>query len=87
MVSARHSMDELQRSGALKHIKERAVSKTLTLDDDEEEEEEGEEVVLKLRDLLSEEMARARAVSSSSTCTSSSSCCKGVWFRDELRWS
>eukprot|EP00268_Persea_americana_P060815 TRINITY_DN7624_c0_g1_i2.p1 TRINITY_DN7624_c0_g1~~TRINITY_DN7624_c0_g1_i2.p1 ORF type:complete len:154 (-),score=39.56 TRINITY_DN7624_c0_g1_i2:991-1452(-) len=78
-------MDELQRSGALKHIKERAVSKTLTLDDDDEEEEG--EVVLKLRDLLSEEMARARAVSSSSTCTSSSCCCKGVWFRDELRWS
>lgn len=88
MVSARHSMDELQRSGALKHIKESAVSKTLTLDDDDEEEEG--EVVLKLRDLLSEEMARARAASSSSTSmskSSSSSMCKGGWFREELRWS
>lgn len=79
MVSMRHSMEELQRSGALKHIKESAVSKTLTLDDDDDE-EGGEVMLKKLRDLLREEMERASATAPSSSSSSS----KGLgWFREE----
>lgn len=80
MVSMRHSMEELQRSGALKHIKESAVSKTLTLDDDDDDEEGGEVMLKKLRDLLREEMERASATAPSSSSSSS----KGLgWFREE----
>lgn len=79
MVSMRHSMEELQRSGALKHIKESAVSKTLTLDDDDDE-EGGEVMLKKLRDLLREEMEKASATAPSSSSSSS----KGLgWFREE----
>lgn len=79
MVSMRHSMEELQRSGVLKHIKESAVSKTLTLDDDDDE-EGGEVMLKKLRDLLREEMERASATAPSSSSSSS----KGLgWFREE----